>query len=324
MADSAIDKSGSTTHGDSHDLHSLATDATSKIEEKSHAALEALHSTVDTAKHKLHLDRVKASGPSKLFNPTKVHFNVRWSDVSHDATHEHASKDAVELLWRSRDNRKGRHSVAVPLSHVKSRQRLESSLAHLKNFFRNVWRMISTFPYWDMSFWSGWSYSIGSMLFVADGAFAWSPTAFPNTEFAGESTYAVPLCFFFGALFYQVGATMAYLEAINDGSFAGSGLKRLLEGHGEDQKKLLDDHLHSFFGHLVPHHSNKDEEKANILADGVDPNAGWRTKNRRERPGSIYPTGKAPAPSRRGGLDMGPSEEGEVSEYTTWRWYPTW
>lgn len=83
---------------------------------------------------------------------------------------------------------------------------------------------------------------------------------------------------------------MAYLEAVNDGSFAGSAMKRLLEGHEEDQKKLLDEKLHAFFGHLVPHpHKTSHPESTMDSARQVDPEAGWKTKDKPERPDSIYP-----------------------------------
>ena len=33
----------------------------------------------------------------------------------------------------------------------------------LKQVRHNIWRMVVTFPYWDMAFWSGWTYSWGSV-----------------------------------------------------------------------------------------------------------------------------------------------------------------
>src|SRR6202000_2476336 len=145
-----------------------------------------------------------------------------------------------------------------------------------------------------------------------------------NSEFDGESEFGVGLLFFFGALFYQLGATMAYLEAINDGSFSGPAMKRHLEGHDEEKKRLLDEKLHMFFGHMIPHHHLHDHDDEEVeKQNSVDPEAGWKTKDRAGRPGSIYPQDKAPAP-RRGGVDMGPTEEGEFHEYLTWRWWPTW
>ncbi|KAL9076659.1 MAG: hypothetical protein Q9157_003606 [Trypethelium eluteriae] len=194
----------------------------------------------------------------------------------------------------------------------------------IRNFVYSAMMMFITFPYWDMAFWSGWSYTWGSVLFVIDGAWAWTPLQWPKSEFVGESEYGTGLLFFFGALLYQLGATMAYFEAINDGSFAGRAMKRHLEGHVEEQKQLLDEKLHMFFGHMIPHHHHDDEDDEELEKQkSVDPEAGWRTIDRAERPGSIYPEGKAPAP-RRGGVDDGPIEEGEFHEYLTWRWWPTW
>ena len=198
---------------------------------------------------------------------------------------------------------------------------------HLRNAVYGSLYMFTTFPYWDMAFWSGWSYTWGSILFVIDGAWAWTPQRWPKSEFDGESEYGVGLLFFFGALFYQLGATMAYLEAINDGSFGGPALKRHIEGQEEpeeEKKKFMDDKLHLFFGHMIPHHhSHDDDDEETEKQKSIDPEAGWKTRNQNENAGSIYPGDKAPAP-RRGGVDMGPTEEGGFHEYLTWRWWPTW
>jgi hypothetical protein len=245
----------------------------------------------DTAKHaagqvsqKLHLHRETARGPSEARQRRQSHV-VETDDVLH-----------------------------LPF------------YIHLRNAVYGSLIMFTTFPYWDMAFWSGWSYTWGSILFVIDGAWAWTPLRWPDSEFKGESEYGVSLLFFFGALFYQLGATMAYLEAINDGSFGGRAMKRHLEGHDDDAKRLMDEKLHLFFGHMVPHHHHHDagnDNKEMEKQKQVDPEAGWNTRDRHERPGSIYPTNKAPPP-RRGGVDMGPTEEGEFHEYLTWRWWPTW
>lgn len=225
MEDDHIDTGIRDEHRDEHGSSVGLTETISKdlsqtktkIEEKGHEILHTLDTAVTTAKRKLHLDHVHASGPLKRFNPTTIQFNVRYTDDNgRETSHDEAENHEVQMLWRARDNRKGRQSVAVPLKRVSTTspwfKRFKRSLF---GFLGNIWTMASTFPYWDMAFWSGWSYSVGSVLFVIDGAFSWGPTAFPSTEFGpGEETYGVPLCFFFGALFYQLGATMAYLEAI--------------------------------------------------------------------------------------------------------------
>jgi hypothetical protein len=196
---------------------------------------------------------------------------------------------------------------------------------HLRNAVYGSLIMFTTFPYWDMAFWSGWSYTWGSVLFVMDGVWAWTPLRWPSSEFEGEAEFGVGLLFFFGALFYQLGATMSYLEAINDGSFGGRAMKRHLEGHDDEAKRLLDGKLHMFFGHMIPHHHHHDDDNVNEDIEKqkkADNDNHWNTQGLHERTGSIYPTNKAPP--RRGGVDMGPTEEGEFHEYLTWRWWPTW
>ncbi|KAF7190923.1 hypothetical protein HII31_08082 [Pseudocercospora fuligena] len=281
---------------------------------------------VRTVRHRLHMDSMHAYGVSRFLNPTNIQMRVRYQSDSD----ENASRaEERELIWRARDNRKGRNSIAVPRLDLDSDDddhsflplqftpRMSSSLKHIRT---NLWKMISTFPYWDMAFWSGWSYTIGSALFICDGVLAWYPVAHGEDSMSETAkTYAGPLSFFFGAIFYQIGAVAPYLEAVNDGSFHGSAMRRLLDGHDDDNKKLLDEKIHDFFSHLNPAHRHREEG----YTATVDPEAGWKTKEARHlRPGSIYPDGKLPAP-RRGAVDMG-GEEGDTSIYMSWRWWPTW
>lgn len=300
---------------------STSSDPERKDSQHSHnEALTVTHTlskAAHTAKEKLHLHHISAAGPWRgFFNPTNVHVHLGGKD---DEGVEHA------FIWRSRDNRKGRNSIAVPSRDPTARStplrsRIYLSLGRLKH---GIWQMCTTFRYWDMAYWSGWSYSIGSVLFVMDGAWAWQSVAYPDRLSENLITYGPSLCFFFGALLYQVGAVMAYLECVNDGSFQGSAMRRFLEGHEDDSKKMLDEKLHTFFGHLVPHHHHKETDGDIEKMPSVDPEEGWRRRSRGERPFPIYPPGKGPAP-RRGGIDLGETEEGTSSEYMTWRWYPTW
>ena len=326
-----------TITADSERVRSNSDDETTKIKTRSNDGSsemqEKMKNMAQSANNKFHLQSMLASGPSKFFNPTNVHMQLRWrshenqlgrSDSPGDPSHD------LSVLWRSRDNRKGRKSTVVPRSAWVEPNRPSRHMARLsstlKEIAKNILRMLTIFPYWDIAFWSGFSYSVGSLLFLIDGAWSWETVAFPDSKliFSGQEKYAVGLGFFFGTFPFQIGATMAYFEAVNDGSFHGSAMRRLLEGRDQDQKEMLDEKVNRFFSHLRPHpRKSRDEESADALANNVDPWAGWKTKERRERPGSIYPGKKAPAP-RRGGIDLGEAEEGETSKYLTWRWWPTW
>ncbi|KAF2762874.1 hypothetical protein EJ05DRAFT_18111 [Pseudovirgaria hyperparasitica] len=278
--------------------------------------------TVRSARHRFHLDGVHATGVSRFLNPTNVRMRVRFHDSQHGSREE-------ELMWRARDNRKGRNSIAVPrLSTDHSTDASFIPMQYTPRMTQNIrgigkifYKMFFTFPYWDMAYWSGMTYSIGSALFVVDGVLAWGAVAY-GEEFVSRSaeTYGGPLSFFIGALFYQVGAVAAYLEAVNDGSFHGAAMRRLLEGHEDDDKKMFDEKVRHFFSHLNPAHRHSEEKYTYQL----DPEAGWRAKEapRQLRPAPNYPPGKEPA-HRRGGVDHG-GEQGQESIYMSWRWWPTW
>ena len=310
-----------------------ARESESEHDDTSLAALSDAGGKKDPEDGMLRLKDAEFGGPSRHMNPTSAKLSIQAggesrrfrSDASTDGQSQipPSSGDPVkdfQIEWRSRDNRKG--SMAVPVSPRGGSLTMRMAFAS-KDIGQGVWRLFSTFPYWDMSFWSGFTYSIGSALFVIDGFWAWLPLAAPSTENEGLTTYGVPLAFFFGACFYQTGAVMAYLEAINDGSFAGSAMKRLLLGHDREAKEILDEKLSNFFHQKQNDHHEKKEDAEEQREKQVDPEAGWRTLNRRKRPGSIYPQGMRPAP-RRGGLDLGEPEEGETVEYYQWRWFPTW
>lgn len=293
--------------------------------------LERIKSAPKAVGKKLRLREAEFGGPSRHMNPTSAKLNLR-RDSEPGTSRAPAgdgmpaasgdSRRDLEVMWRSRDNRKG--SVAVPVSPRGGSITMRMIFSS-KDIGKGLKNMFTTFPYWDMSFWSGWSYSIGSALFVVDGFWAWLPVGWPGTEFSGESKYGVPLVFFFGALFYQLGAVMAYLEAINDGSFAGSAMKRLLLGHDREAKEILDEKLSQFFGHVKPRHHSQNEagEEREKRESDVNPEAGWQAMSQRERLGLQHPRERRSIP-RRGGLDLGEPEEGETVEYVRWRWWPTW
>ena len=220
--------------------------------------LDRIRSAPEAARKKLHLKHAEFQGPTHHMNPTSARMNIRrdsdprrfsaapTGDLPPSARDQRRD---FEIMWRSRDNRHG--AAAVPVSPRGGSITMRVIFSS-KDIGMGLYRMITSFLYWDMSFWSGWSYSVGSALFVIDGFWSFLPLAKPSTEFAGEEKYGVPLAFFFGALFYQLGAVMAYLEAVNDGSFAGSAMKRLLLGTTKKLRKSLTRRCLNFFATGCP------------------------------------------------------------------------
>jgi hypothetical protein len=269
-----------------------------KIKTAGDEAGPAIIDKVRSAAHRLHFDSVNATGVSRFLNPTNIRTNVRFRD-------DDDRSDEVALLWRARDSRKGRNSISVPMPPSSENYPPLPSWytpklrANTKDIGWTFWKMFTTFPYWDMAFWSGWSYTIGSALFVLDGVFAWGPVAYKDWPLPDSAdAYGGPLCFFFGAILYQIGAVAAYLEAVNDGSFHGAAMRRLLEGHEEDDKRMLDEKIGNFFTSLKPHWPHHHQVAVHT---------------------------QAPA-GRRGGVDLGGEEQmgTRINPYMTWRWWPTW
>jgi len=112
-------------------------------------------------------------GPLKFFNPTKRHIPLPRRDAKSAATvgektvpdgHGGAATEAVTAdepyhIWRSRDNRKGRHAVAVKPEHVgKSGVRPTSTLVET---MKGLGKMFVRYPVWDVSYDVAMIYTIG-------------------------------------------------------------------------------------------------------------------------------------------------------------------
>jgi hypothetical protein len=198
------DDKGSTLHT------SPSQDATSVRIESSESHDEGVLEKVKTAANeaKFQLQQMRATGPSKRFNPTNVRMHVRFKG-SEDGHAEPTlgkpprGQSDFNVLWRSRDNRKGRGSIAVPrmasLEQHDSHIHIGSTIASFKQISKGIWKMCTTFPYWNLAFWSGWAYAWGSVLFIISATWAWYPVAYPDREYnEGLETYGVPLTTFFG------------------------------------------------------------------------------------------------------------------------------
>lgn len=244
---------------------------------------------------------VHASGPGAIFNPTNV--RLRMKSTGSDGLPDPAPDMA--FLWRSRDQRKGRTSIAVPRDAIQESSRTPRFTASFRQVRKGILRMVTVFPYLDMAYLVGLSFTIGSAIFVANGLICLLPLVYPTLKFEGEpKNVSSGLTSFTGALAFQIGASLAYLEAVNGGSFHGSFMRRfLLGGKQDEEKQLMKLKLQDFFHHVIHPRGRGD----NVLA----PVTGWPTA----------PT-IAPVP-RRGALDLGAGGE-NTRDYSRFRWWPTW
>ena len=202
------DHAGNNDHGahepaeESEDETLAAQSDADRKDSKDSSFLGRIKSAPKAAKKKLRLKDAEFGGPSRHMNPTSAKMSIRpGDDTRRPSTAPNGElppssgdpRQDFEIMWRSRDNRKG--SVAVPVSprggNITMRMVFSS-----KDVGRGISLMFTTLPYWDMSWWSGWSYSVGSVLFVLDGFWAWLPSSrlapsfleSQNTEFLLHSS----------------------------------------------------------------------------------------------------------------------------------------
>ncbi|KAK5550217.1 hypothetical protein LTR46_011780, partial [Exophiala xenobiotica] len=102
-----------------------------------------------------------------------------------------------------------RHPLIVPPNHPLAQNKFHKSLTGVK-------RMFTEFPYWDISFWVAFLFTVGCLIFIIASLFYWLPVAYPSTEFPRETTLGGDVLFFVGATLFQVGAVFLIFEAVNE------------------------------------------------------------------------------------------------------------
>ncbi|RPA78716.1 integral membrane protein [Ascobolus immersus RN42] len=136
----------------------------------------------------------------------------------------------VEHLYRTRDNRKGRHPIVIytqptQAEHPRQKQKQKESTetyitphpTHtLKAFLHTLRKLFTSFPAYDISYLVAFSFVIGSVLWVVNGFFAWLPLVAPHTEFAGEERTGTGVTACVGATIFAFGSVLLLLEAVNE------------------------------------------------------------------------------------------------------------
>ncbi|KIW97533.1 uncharacterized protein Z519_01117 [Cladophialophora bantiana CBS 173.52] len=266
--------------------------------------------------HRLILER--AEGPFSFLNPTRAHFNHSGSvsKVTSDdtaASHESVDNAAdheipkrysesnvpaknVRFLWRSRDNRKGRHPLLVqrPKPGEEAYFVTPRRTSDPREVLKTVVKTFTSFPIWDISWLVAFIFTWGSVVWVLNGFFVWLPVVAPSTEFDGEIYYGGGVTAFIGAiLFFETGSILLIFEAINannTGCF-GWAVEQLFDD--DDQKRgVARLRVVANRHHCHHHHQNR--------------------RNFVGRP-SISTVPEAQPPSKGGKLAK-----------RAWQWFPSW
>ena len=139
----------------------------------------------------LSLHQSTITGPFSFLNPTRARFNH--VAISHDNDDDEKTQDAdpasdpspkrdqpkaspVTFQWRSRDNRKGRHTLVVQQSSATTASDdvpciLPESTATLKATLRGILRMLTYYPYWDISWLVAVIFTLGSAIWCINAFF---------------------------------------------------------------------------------------------------------------------------------------------------------
>lgn len=105
-----------------------------------------------------HYDAEHSAGPFKFFNPTKRYMvagkrQVTAPEVERDQLPTSGQVPKVAYVWRSRDNRKGRHALAVdvdPHKHEKTKSPKPTNT--INRTLGGIAKMFLRYPVWDVSY----------------------------------------------------------------------------------------------------------------------------------------------------------------------------
>lgn len=163
----------------------------------------------------LHLHRNHVSGPFSFLNPTWARYTPTQEHADQELEPTATAKpEHIEHLWRSRDNRKGRHALRVDY-RVSQPGTTPPPTTGLKATARGILRMATRVPYWDVSYLVAATFTLGSIIWIINAFFVWLPLVDPQTEFAGETLVGGGVTGFIGATVFEFGSVLLLLEAVN-------------------------------------------------------------------------------------------------------------
>ena len=199
------------------------------------------------------LDRIKPrpKGPVSFVNPTRAYYDLRPAPPEKES--------AISYVWSSRNNRKGRHAVEVDSTAFEpaSPYKIPPVTSSVKETARVLWRMLTYYPLWDVSYDVATVFTLGSVVWVINAFFAYLPLVRPETEFKNEVVTGGGVTAFIGATIFVFGSVLLMIEAVNEnrtGCF-GWALKQAELADEERAGDVL--HLVAEPSTCTHHHRNK-------------------------------------------------------------------
>lgn len=131
-----------------------------------------------------------------------------------------AAPSGIYHIWRSRDNRKGRHALALTpsgrASAAVSGGRPLRTTTTLGATLAGISRMLLRFPVWDVSYDVAAIFTLGSAVWVLNGFLVLLPSVRPGDSWAGEAAWGGGVSAAVGASIFEAGSVLLMLEAVNE------------------------------------------------------------------------------------------------------------
>lgn len=259
----------------------------------------------------LDIDHKNTQGPVSWLAPTQTTFSYCGSDEagnrpqSYGALSQQQSEPArdgnhelhgghrpsnVDYKWTSRNARKGRHTLVVG----------ERSMAHDVDYdapeatnrlvptLKGLWRMVSRFPWDDLSYLTAISFVSGCTLLVVNAFLSILPQLDSSIQLSPTVVIAQSSLTFIGCSLFLTSSTLSYLEAVNvsnEGCFGWSAEQTApaSSGHNEDMglgvtTRLVPDD--SCSSHYDYHSSNSNPDKSSNTDDSGQAKDRTRTRMR--------------------------------------------
>ena len=290
--------------------------------------------------HDSSLSLLGATGAFKYFNPTSAQYSWRgWHSVHDSSLPEHSSQqswsaddeepeghiparrkdDLLSFVWRSRDNRKGRHALLLRRGDRGEKQPHGSlqPTNTLSATLHGILALFTKFPYWDISWCIAIVYVVGSIVWVGNGFTVLLPQI--GGGLSEDMQRATTWTGVAGASLFFVGSYLLFLEAVNankSGCFGWAvectlmGVRREAEIHPGD----CEHHYHARDKHC---HVQQDE----TYEDNPENSAYSEYVSNSRIATRVY---GRPPPTSQDHLIPKAHYEADHCHTINWLWWPSW
>lgn len=208
---------------------------------KSHAPFHQEITHVSSA----HLNHTPndTTGPFSFLNPTSARF---YHHSKSDSAHKPNGQGHISYKWSSGNNRKGRHALIISrAAHESPDIATPPPSSDVKQILIGVGRMVTRYPYWDISWLIAYGFTWGSIIWVLNAMFVYIPLLRPSSEFSDEVLDGAGITAFLGATIFEFASILLMLETMNEnrtGDF-GWAVEELVDNE-KQMLKVTADHTH--------------------------------------------------------------------------------